>query len=151
MSTGEDEILQFELGLFFRNIEPFKFFWFSLILYIIFNSVCICMSSYCGDIVTICPKYWLPEIFLEELTMLFSKKSSCYTFDNLYHIFWGYHRNRLQKKMDMIEIYSNLMKYNFIRLFLYLVEAYFSNRLIKYFMLEYFSSVLYRAYQMIQE
>jgi hypothetical protein len=109
------------------------------------------MSSYCRDIVSICPKDRFPEIFLEQFSVLFSEKSCCDTLDDLNHTLWRYHRNSLQKEVHMIEIYSNLMEYDVIGLFLDFMEAYISNRLIKNLMLEYLSPVLYRAYEMIQK
>jgi len=83
--------------------------------------------------------------------MFFSKKPCCDTFNCLYHILWRYHWYSLKEKMHMVQIYSNLMKYNLIGLFLNLMQTYLSNTHIKDFMLEYLPSVLYRTYEMKQK
>ena len=51
----------------------------------------------------------------------------------------------------MIKINSDFMKDDFIRLFLYFIETYFIEIFIKDFMLEYFSSVLYWTYEMVEK
>jgi hypothetical protein len=109
------------------------------------------MSSYSGNIVSICPKYRLPEILLEEISMDTSHMFCCDTFDRLHHILWGNSLNCLNEKMNMIQIYPNFMKDDFKRLFFYFMETYLFERFIKSLMLKYLSSVLYRANKMVQE
>lgn len=53
--------------------------------------------------------------------------------------------------MNMIQVNSDFVKDNLIRLFFYFMKTYLFEIFIKNFILEHFSSILYGTYEMIEQ
>ena len=107
-------------------------------------------ESYYGNIRPICPKFSCPEIFFEKISVFLENPFSRNTFDGLCDVFWRFHRNRLDEKVNMIKICSNFMESNLKWSGFYFFHTNTSEFFIQLSKTKYFSSILYWAHQMIQ-